>query len=40
MRLLNEIMTRCDGDKEEEEFSNFKQFEELMTKFFENSYKP
>jgi hypothetical protein len=39
MRLLNEIMTRCDS-KNKEEGSNFEQFEKLMTDIFEKSYKP
>ncbi len=39
MRLLNEIMTRCD-EKNDVKGSNFEQFEKIMTEIFEKSYEP
>ena len=39
MRLLNEIMTRCDGKTQEDESSNFEKFDKLMTEIFEKSYE-
>jgi hypothetical protein len=41
MRLINEVMTRCDAPSspnDEYSISNYKQFSELMKSTFEKSY--